>query len=226
MSFRFLSAAVFGVTGLAILLWLGFWQVSRLEWKLDLIARINAQMQNAPGPLPQDPSPQDDRFRPVVTSGRFTGEHVAVLSSLRDAGPGVRIIAVLETDDGRRILVDRGFVLEARRGSVELTAGSAEVVGNMDWPADSDSFTPAPDMARNLWFSREAGPIAAQLGAEPFLVVARQDSAAPPDLLTQPMDTAALKNDHLEYAITWFMLAAVWAVMTTALLWRIRRSED
>ena len=35
-----------------------------------------------------------------------------------------------------------------------------------------------------------------------------------------------IPNDHLEYAITWFGLAAVWAVMTGYLLWRIKRRID
>ena len=221
---RFVGAGIFGVVGVAILLSLGFWQLRRLEWKLDLIATVDARIHNAPVAVPDAPDPVRDRYLPVTAEGRFTGESVNVLSSGgADRGPGFRVIAVLETPGGRRFLVDRGFVPEARREALDLVAEGVTVTGNLDWPTDSDSFTPAPDLGRNLWFARDPVPIAQALGAEPFLIVARSDSAAAPPLETLPLDGAAFRNDHLEYAITWFMLAAVWAVMTITLLWRIRR---
>jgi surfeit locus 1 family protein len=80
-------------------------------------------------------------------------------------------------------------------------------------------------LARNLWFSRDIAPIAAHLGAEPVLIVARADLPGPAGLITQPIDSHGLKNDHLGYAITWFLLAAVWAGMTAFLMWRIRQAK-
>ncbi|GAB4259737.1 MAG: SURF1 family protein [Pararhodobacter sp.] len=219
---RFIGAAIFGIGGVAILLSLGFWQLSRLDWKLALIAEIEARISQPEAEVPADANAGRDRFLPVRAVGRFTGERVNVLSSMREAGPGARIIAVLETLDGRRLLVDRGFVAQDEAQDFVPEAAQAEVRGNLDWPTDSDAFTPAPDLARNLWFSRSVEPIAAYLGTEPVMIVARQDSAAQPPLITTPISGATLRNDHLEYAITWFLLAAVWAVMTTALLWRIR----
>lgn len=220
---RLIGAGIFGVAGVAILLSLGFWQLSRLDWKLALIASIEDRIHRDPVPVPADPTPERDRFLPVTVAGRLTGEVVDVLSSHREGGPGSRLIAVLETPEGRRLLVDRGYVPEARRADVPLVAEGVTITGNLDWPADSDSYTPAPDRTRGLWFARDPAPIAAHLRAEPLLIVARADSAAASPLLTLPIDTAGIKNDHLEYALTWFMLAAVWAVMTIALLWRIRR---
>lgn len=225
MKARFIGAAVFGIAGVAVLLSLGFWQVQRLAWKTAMIEQIEGRIHNAPVPVPADAAEGDHRYLPVTAAGRYTGEAVFVLSSLTGTGPGARLIAVLETDEGRRLLVDRGFVAESRRSAVPLVAEGVSVTGNLDWPHDADAFTPAPDTARNLWFSRDPGPIAATLDAEPMLLVARQDSAAAPPLVTQPVSGVALRNDHLEYALTWFMLAAVWAVMTIALLWRIQRTN-
>jgi surfeit locus 1 family protein len=63
--------------------------------------------------------------------------------------------------------------------------------------------------------------MAEALGTEPLLVVARE---VPGDaVLLRPIDAAGVPNDHLEYAVTWFSLAAIWAGMTVALVWRIRR---
>lgn len=220
---RLWGAAVFGLAGVAVLVALGVWQLGRLEQKLDLIALIEARIAAAPVPVPAAPDPEADRYRPVTVAGMFTGEAVHVLSSLQGAGPGSRVIAVLETDAGRRLLVDRGFLAEGRRAGADLAGGPVEVAGNLDWPRDFDASTPAPDLGRGLWFSRAPDPIAAHLGAEPVLIVAaRIDGAAVPGLIVQPLGVD-IRNDHLEYAITWFALALVWAVMSLYLLWRLWR---
>lgn len=209
---------VFGLGGLAVLVSLGIWQMQRLEWKLGVIAAIEARIGQPPGPIPASPEPERDLYLPVSVSGRYTGEAVMVLSSDPQRGHGVQVMAVLETEAGRRVLVDRGFVPEAGRAGLMLAAEGVSVTGNLLWPDDADSYTPPPDLGRGLWFSRNVAPIAAHLGTEPLLIVARAD-ATQPGLTPRPI-TAAVKNDHLGYAITWFLLAAVWAVMTFALMWR------
>ena len=220
---RLWGAVLFGVAGCAVLLALGFWQLARLDQKLALIAAIEARIGADPAALPDRPEPAADRYRPVRAEGVFTGEVAHVLSSRPGLGPGSRVIAVLQTGTGRRLLVDRGFMPEARRADAVLSGGAARVLGNLDWPADADGFTPAPDLGRNLWFSRAAEPLAAHLGAEPFLIVARQiDGAAVPGLEPAPLGID-IRNDHLEYAVTWFLLALVWAAMSLYLVWRIRR---
>ena len=63
--------------------------------------------------------------------------------------------------------------------------------------------------------------MAAKLNAEPTLIVAREPTG---DGITPvPVNTSSIPNDHWGYAITWFSLALVWAVMTLVLVWRIRR---
>lgn len=221
---RLIVPLIFGLGGVAVLLSLGVWQLSRLEQKLALIDQIAARIAAAPVAVPAAFEPGRDRYLPVEVEGVFTGEAVHVLSSLKDQGVGSRVIAVLETAEGRRLLVDRGFLPEARRAGADLAGGPAVVTGNLDWPRDADSFTPAPDLGRGLWFSRAAEPIAAHLGAEPALIVARATEGAPgvAGLVPAPLGID-IRNDHLEYAITWFLLALVWASMTLYFLWRQRR---
>jgi len=220
---RIIGPIIFGLGGLAILLSLGFWQLARLDWKLGVIADIESRIHADPVAVPATPDPENDRYLPVSAAGRYTGERVHVLSSQRERGTGSHVIAVLETEDGRRLLVDRGFISDQDAVGVDYAADNAEVTGNLLWPIDSDSFTPAPDLGRNLWFSRDAPPIAAHLGTETVMIVARRDPSAPAALVAVPINSADIRNDHLGYAITWFSLAFVWAVMTASLLWRIRR---
>ncbi|EKD61566.1 MAG: hypothetical protein ACD_54C00187G0001 [uncultured bacterium] len=63
--------------------------------------------------------------------------------------------------------------------------------------------------------------MAALLKTEPTFIVAREPTGD--GIEAMPVDTSSIPNDHWGYAITWFLLAAVWAVMTVALVWRIRR---
>lgn len=222
---RLIVPLLIGVLGAAVLLSLGFWQLSRLDEKRAIIAEIEARIGAAPVALPATAQAERDRYLPVLAEGRYTGEAVHVLSARREAGTGSHVIAVLETGDGRRVLVDRGFMPDAARDGAELASEAVTVRGNLHWPRDADGFTPAPDLARGLWFSRAVEPIAAHLGTEALMIVARQDGAPLPGLTPAPITTVDIKNDHLEYAITWFLLALVWAGMTLFLLWRIRQNR-
>lgn len=224
---RYLGPVILGIAGVAVLASLGFWQLSRLAEKRAQIAEIEAMIGAEPVPLPADPQPARDRYLPVRAEGRFTGEAVTVLASQRAAGTGVHVIGVLETDDGRRVLVDRGFLPDDARAGFDADSGPVTVQGNLDWPRDADRFTPAPDLGRGLWFSRAVEPIAAHLDSAPVMIVARAQSPAPAAALRPvPVTAEGVRNDHLEYAITWFALALTWAGMTVFLMWRIRRETS
>lgn len=220
----FLFLLVVGVLGVGTLLALGLWQLQRLDWKEGLIARAAAMMDAPPVALPDTPDPATDRYRPVAVSGAFTGQEAHVLTSDSISGPGFLVIAAFRTDTGRRILIDRGYVPEDHRHDPRPPK-PAQVTGNLNWPDDMTSSTPAHDTRTGIWFGRDVAAMAAALGTEPVLVVARSDTG---DGVTAVPASANFRNDHLQYAITWFLLAAVWAGMTLAYLWRIRqrRAEE
>lgn len=217
---RYLFPLVLGIVGCAILVSLGVWQVQRLSWKEGVLAEIETRIGAQPIPLPSVPDPLEDRYLPVRVEGRTTGEELHVLVSVKQVGAGYRIISAFETD-GRRIMVDEGFVRttakEDTRPPADLT-----ITGNLHWPEEVDSFTPDNDIAANIWFARDVATMAEALGTEPVLLIAR-DVAPDPRATPIPVDTAGIPNDHLEYAVTWFGLALVWAGMTGYMLWRIRR---
>ena len=209
-----------GLVGCGVLLSLGVWQLHRMEWKAAGLAEMDARIGGTPEPRPAVLDPVADKFRPVTTEGRFTGRFLEVLAGQKGSSPGVRIIEAFDTTDGRHILIDRGFIEDEAR-PLPRPPHEAAITGNLHWPDDSDSFTPPPDPKTGLWFAREVAAMAAKLGTEPTFIVAREptgDGIAP-----MPVDTSAIPNDHWGYAITWFSLATVWAVMTGFLLWRIRR---
>ncbi len=219
---RILFLLIFGVAGLAVLLWLGTWQVQRLAWKQNLLAEIDAQISGDPVALPDNATEGNSRFLPVTVSGQMLDGEVHVLVSVKQVGPGYRIIAPFQTND-RTILIDRGFVpTEAKQAPRQI--GAMEVTGNLHWPDEIDSYTPAPDLDENIWFARDVPALAAALGAEPVMLIAR--SRTDQNITPLPVDTAGIPNDHLQYAITWFGLALVWAAMTGYFLWRNRAPSE
>ncbi|MDP2080888.1 MAG: SURF1 family protein [Pseudotabrizicola sp.] len=219
MTRRMIIPLLFGLIGGGILMGFGIWQLQRLTWKEAVLADIEARIVAAPVALPLLADPEADRYLPVTATGRFTGESLDVLVSRKQIGAGVRVVGVFETD-GRRVLVDRGFVAQGARDAPR-GADATTVVGNLHWPSEVDSFTPPPDTKTGLWFARDVPAMASALTAEPLLLIAREPTA--PGIEPLPVDTSGIPNDHLGYAVQWFGLAAVWLGMTAYLLWRIRR---
>lgn len=221
---RLIFPLILGLGGAAILLGLGTWQLQRLEWKMGVLAGIEAQMQDAPVSLPEAPDAERDQYLPVTVEGTLMPEAIYVLVSRKQLGAGYRLIQPVETG-GRRVLLDRGFLRDSDRPAHQPASGVVSVTANLLWPAEVDSYTPAPDMARKIWFARDVSAMAQALGAEPLLLIER--AATPPDPMIYPMplDTTHIPNDHLQYAVTWFLLAVVWLGMTALLVWRIWRPD-
>lgn len=220
---RQIFAAVLLLAGFAVFVGLGLWQLQRLEWKEGILAQIEAQIAADPGPLPAVPDPEADTYRPVIVSGQFENAELLVLVSSRDWGPGFRVIAPFVTGDGRRIMIDRGFVPTDQRAAAR-SDGAAVIEGNLHWPDERSGSTPEDDVTGNWWYARDVGKMAAHLGTEPVLVIAR--SVTDPSILPLPVTTEGVRNKHFEYAMTWFLFAATWVVMTGFALWRIRRRNS
>ena len=219
---RILFLLIFGIAGLAILVSLGVWQVQRLAWKQDVLAEIENRISADPVDLPVSVSPDADKYLPVTIKGEMEPGEIHVLVSVKQVGAGYRIIQSFSTED-RTILVDRGFVPVTAK-QIERRTGPMEVTGNLHWPDEIDGYTPEPDIDANIWFARDVPNLAAALGAEPVLLIAR--SQTDPGITPLPVHTAGIPNDHLQYAITWFGLALVWAAMTGYFLWRSRANTE
>ncbi|WP_103255512.1 SURF1 family protein [Tabrizicola aquatica] len=216
---RYVFPIMLGVAGVAVLMCLGFWQLDRMEEKRVYLDEIEARITNAPIPLPAAPEEAAHKFQAVVAEGQFTGNYLEVLAGQTGASPGVLVIEAFALPDGRKIMVQRGFVADDARAAPRPPR-EARVEGNLHWPQDTNSSTPAPDARTGLWFARDVPAMAAKLGTEPTLIVASAptgDGIAP-----VPVDTSTIPNNHWGYAIQWFLLAATWAGMTVFLLWRIR----
>ena len=211
---RLVFFVLIGLGGAAILVSLGVWQMQRLAWKEGVLANIETRIAAEPVSLPANPDPEADAYLPVEVTGTLGASYLQVLVSKKNAGAGYRIIRPMFLDNGD-VLVDLGFVATADAGGLKFEEGPPlTIVGNLQWPQEVDKFTPEPDFENNIWFARDVEAMAEALNTRPILVVRREAPQLGGPLSPMPVDTAAIPNDHLQYAITWFSLALIWVVMT------------
>lgn len=222
--------------GVGLCMSLGFWQLRRLAWKEDLLARIAARRDSPPAPLPPREEwprlrPDDYDYRHVVLRGSFdhTRESYLFRASATGAAGGAagyEIITPLRLDAGGTVFVNRGFVpaekmAHAARPEGQV-AGAVEVVGLMRGPESRNLFTPPDEPDKNLWFTRDPAALATHWSladAAPFSV----DADATPNPGGWPKGGATvmtIPNNHLSYALTWFALAATLAGVAGVYVWR------
>lgn len=207
---NFTAMLVFCVVGFGILVSLALWQLHRLNVKTAYIDAMKAHIIKPPVPLPLSPSPENDRFLSVSFEGVLLEDEIHILTSQTRKGVGYRVIGVIETK-GRRILIERGFVSQNQK-TEKRARGEIHIVGNIYWPDEVDIFTPIPNLIENIWFARDVGALADALNGEPFLVIVRESSLIPP--APTALTTQNIPNRHLEYVVTWSLLAVVWALMS------------
>lgn len=220
---------------LLILLALGTWQLQRLAWKRDLIARIEA-LQAAPARplapvLAARARGQDVDFTRVRVScpGLSTAPYLE-LYGLREGQAGSRLISACAADAPpyRTILVDRGFVADTVSARPPVDPANrlpVEVTGVLRSPDPANSFSPPNRPDR--WFTRDTAAMAQALGASdpaPVFLMAETPTNPEWQALTPAPVPANISNRHLEYAVTWYGLAAALAGVYAAMLLKRRKS--
>jgi surfeit locus 1 family protein len=235
-----LSSILFGIlTVLAICLFLalGVWQVQRLAWKTDLIARVSARV-NAPAvQAPARPewsrvNKADDEYRHITLHGRFLNDAEAQVYTVSDYGPGYWVMTPLRRDDGSVVYVNRGFVPMDKRAPSTRTEGQWQgevtVTGLLRMSETRGwLLQQANDPAHDAWYRRDIAAIAQARhigGVAPYFV----DADSTPNRGGWPkggLTVVKFPNSHLMYAITWFLLAAMLTAVSVWLVW-LRKPES
>lgn len=222
------------VPALAILLGLGTWQMQRRAWKEDLIAQIDARIHQAPLALAEiEKQTGGHEYARVHVRGTFRheGEQFLWEPDPRQ-GPGYHVITPLRLSDGRYILINRGYVTEARKApsarAEGQAAGEVEIVGLLREPTHRTWF--APDRGGNgVWYWRDLdGMLQSALGPDAGkalrYVIDAEATPTPPGGWPQGGVTRlTLPNRHLEYALTWYGLAGTLVLVLGAFMvsrWR------
>ncbi len=210
---------------LALLVGLGLWQIQRLAWKEGLIAEIETRTKAPPVDLQSALATAragDVSYTRIKAEGRFLNDKERYLFAVADGTVGWDVITPLMTADGEALLVNRGFVPDALRDPSTRQAGEPDgtitVTGLARTPETQGSFTPENDPARNRWFWRDLSGMAASMfpgesvKVAPFFLDAEK-SDLPGGWPLGGQTRLDLPNNHLQYAITWFALAAAIAAL-------------
>lgn len=213
----FMGAVLFLATVFALL---GTWQVQRLFWKLDLIARVEARIHADPVPPPprqawSDVSPSTHEYLRVTAEGTFDHAREVLVQAVTERGPGFWVMTPLRQDDGTTLLVNRGFVPPDRRDPASRregeVAGSVQVDGLVRMSEPGGAFLRSNDPANGRWYSRDVAAIAtaSDLSAVAPYFIDADASPNPGGLPVGGLTTVRFRNSHLVYALTWYAMAAM-----------------
>ena len=202
----------------AVLIGLGVWQLKRLHWKEGLIAEIETRTKGEPISLDQAIAiareGRDPSYYRVKVEGRFDHAKELYLYAVSEGRAGWHVITPLKTEDGEVVLIDRGFVPDELRNPASRAEGELDgvvaVTGIVRVPEAQGTFTPDNEVGANRWFWRDLQAMARSIGAAevaPFYLEAEK-SDVPGGWPEGGQTRLELPNNHLQYAITWFLLAA------------------
>ncbi|API54857.1 cytochrome c oxidase assembly protein [Rhizobium leguminosarum] len=217
---------------LAILISLGTWQVERLHWKEGLIADIAARQAASPVPLADIEAMAaaggDIEYRKVTATGRYINNKERHFFATWRGQTGYYIYTPLELADGRILFVNRGFVpfdnkepemrMQGQLTDQQTVTGLAreKLARKPSW------VVPDNDVAKNIFYWKDLDVMAESVGLEkasviPFFVDA-DSTPNPAGLPIGGVTQMDLPNNHLQYAFTWYGLAAV-LIVVVAISW-------
>lgn len=208
-------ATFFTVPTLLILLGLGTWQLDRLQWKEALIAERQAGFAAAPTPLPaNDAAAHGLLWRRVSVTGSFRHDQEIYLAARSMRGNvGYHVLTPFDHADGKTVLVNRGWVSNEKKEPATraegLLSGTITVEGIATPGGQRNWLTPENNAEKNVWLWTDIPAMAGHLGRplQPVVV----EAVATPNPGGFPIGgqtRITLPNDHLQYALTWYMIAA------------------
>ncbi len=220
---------------LAMMLWLGFWQLGRLEQRRDFNASLLAARAGQPLDLNREALPSENMaFRPVRVSGSYdNAESIILRNQSLDGVNGVHLITPLRIEGSDlAVLIDRGWlpadVQREQNLSPYIVAGPVTVTGiAMESHERPDNALapydlPLPGEERiSAWLRVNIPRIEAQVGYPllPFYIEQNPEPNAPADVLPRPRPATSLdEGPHLNYALQWFTFSIILVIVYSLLL--------
>ncbi|MEQ8355502.1 MAG: SURF1 family protein [Kiloniellaceae bacterium] len=227
-------ATVCTIPALIVLIGLGSWQVQRLGWKNEQIALRQERATGAAVPLPRSFSdPGGVEFTRVALQGRFLhGQEFYLGARTENGRVGLNVVTPFQLEDGRVLLVNRGWVPENRRDPATRADGQLPGPVEIEALLRTDGwkgvdFARPPNKPEDRFYFWLDLPVMADYVDRPIIEEVYADtvvSEIPGGLPIGGQTRIQLPNDHLQYAIIWYSFAVILAVIY--FLFHYRREEE
>ena len=185
------------------LLSLGFWQIYRLNWKLELIEQIENSLKNDPVELSNI---EKKNYLRIKTSGEIDFDKQIYLYNLNESGnPGFEVINPIKIGD-ENYLINRGWIPFEKKDLPEINlVDQNQIVGTLMLQTKPSTFKPENDIEKNYWFTLNREDILKYTGRNfsEYVIYLNGDYKIPKPRVI----TAKISNNHKKYAITWFSMA-------------------
>ncbi len=217
-----------------LLIGLGTWQVQRLHWKLDLIAKVDSRVHApavaAPGPAQWAAiNAENSEYKHVQAKGTFLNDKETQVYASTELGPGYWVLTPLKQADGTTVIINRGFVATDKRQPTTRPegqiGGETTVTGLLRINEPKGTLMRSNVPAEERWYSRDVTAIADVRGLQnvaPYFIDA-DDTKNPGGLPVGGLTQIVFHNSHLVYAITWYGLAAMTLGLAVFLVYFERR---
>ncbi len=218
---------IFTSLAVVILLSLGFWQLSRLKEKELFISQMQYNLNNPPIDLKTLSG--NELYAKIKVTGRFLSDkniHLYGRKSRSTEKDGYYLITPFQTDDKRIILVERGWFPQKYKKDIDDIVDNSTEISGVILPGEKNRlFVPGNDISNNVWFTLDLQQASKtlDLNLENLYLLMLSSDANPSQMLKMPSPEHLLhvRNDHLEYAITWFSLAI--SLVVIFVLYHIRK---
>jgi surfeit locus 1 family protein len=225
-----------------VMVFLGLWQLRRLDQRQERNALISERTEEPTAPLTEvvavDGSPGEAsaaRFRRVEASGSFEpGSDVVVRNRTFRGQPGSWLLAVLRLDDGDAVIVNRGWVpvTGEQEPPVDalVTEGPVVIEGLVETTQERGRFgstDPAVGTLRRV-ARVDVGRLADQVDDAVYPVWIQLERERPhPGDLPIPVDPPELgEGNHFSYAMQWFSFSVIALIGYPIVLRRVARQPD
>lgn len=213
---RWIALAVFLILLATVFVRLGEWQLDRLEGtrqRNDVVAANRDRPVVDYSDVMGEPVAETEQWQRVRVTGTYTGEQYQVRYRNQE-GPGIEVAAVLETDSGSTVLVDRGFIpRQPGKPDTEVLpsvpAGAVEVIGFLRRDERGDDTAIVPHDFKIRLINSEA--IGTSLNREvlPGYVSLIESTPGNGDELLPVAPPPPSEGSHFSYALQWFSFSII-----------------
>ena len=193
---------------------MGVWQLNRLEWKQNLINTFEKTSSKSPIDLQ---FAEKKEFLKIKVNAKINRKYKIFFPAKTLNGKnGFRLASILQTIEGENILVDEGWYDQNNHEyfSKNNDIFNEEIIGYIRFTRAAKLFTPKNNLVTNEWYTYSLSEIEQFLGVKinQKYFIKNMSKLNEPFLIPSELKPT-FTNNHLQYAITWFVMSFAFFVL-------------